>query len=230
MAALDRVDARDGRVNKRIMLVLLKLVLLGFAGSALAQDVSFDSDLISQFVEYSDTPLKSIKQTGPSKNPKQPVREMYWTATGKEKANMDLPTMHIITAPGCGACNRLKNSVNRGTAVRSVLNKINVVYLNGPGGVRWTDQWQELGHEGYIPQVYFYSRRGLPLHVVNEGKDEWRWHSFVSEEALLKGIETAVSRDKQIEDGGIYEQIAVLPGQEPPPPPPPLPPSDGMNK
>ncbi len=208
-------------------------VLVWAAAGVLGQDVSFEPELVSQFVEYSETPLKTIKQTGPPKNPKQPVREIVWTDTGKAKANLELPLMHIITAPGCGACNRLKTSVNRGTAVRSVLSKINVVYLNGPGGMPWTDKWQELGHEGYIPQVYFYSRQGLPLHVINEGKNEWNWHSFTNEDALLKGIQEAISRDKQIADGAAYESVALLPGQSPPPPPPPLPPaagSDGMNK
>jgi hypothetical protein len=213
--------------------LLLAVLCCRWPGAALGQDVAFEPEIVSQFVEYSETPLKSIKQTGPPKNPKQPVREVLWTDAGKAKANTELPLMHIVTAPGCGACNRLKSSVNRGTAARSKLGSaINVVYLNGPGGMPWTDKWQELGHEGYIPQVYFYSRKGLPLHVINEGKDEWNWHSFTNEEALLKGIETAISRDKQIETGAPYESVALLPGQSPPPPPPPPPPpaGDGMNK
>eukprot|EP01043_Picozoa_sp_COSAG02_P085943 COSAG02_NODE_23494_length_717_cov_0.776699_1_plen_197_part_00 len=196
--------------------------------------MSFEPELVSQFVEYSETPLKAIKQTGPPKTPTQPVRDIVWHAEGKEKATLPLPLMHIVPAPGCGESNRLKSSVNRGTAVRSVLSKINVVYLNGPGGMPWTDKWQELGHEGYIPQVYFYSRQGLPLHVINEGKDEWNWHSFTNEGALLKGIQEAISRDKQIADGASYESVARLPGQSPASPPPtPLPSAgspDGMNK
>ena len=78
------------------------------------------------------------------------------------------------------------------------------------GGMPWTDKWEELGQEGYIPQVYFYSRQGKPLHVsqclppsrraraatrslrgaigrrqvVNAAKEEWNWHSFTSDDAL----------------------------------------------
>ena len=109
---------------------LAALALLSSSGSA--QDVAFDAALIDSFVEYSETPLKTITQIGPHKSPKQPVRDIEFTAAGRAKASTGLPLMHIVTAPGCGACNRLKSSVNRGEKVRALLPKFNTVYLNGP--------------------------------------------------------------------------------------------------
>lgn len=193
----------------------LRLLLLATsaAGAALAQDVAFEPEIVSQFLEYSETPLKTVTQTGAHKTPKQPVRDIAYTDSGKAKADLALPLMHIVTAPGCGACNRLKTSVNRGIRVRQLLKSVNVVYLNGPGGMPWTDKWQELGHEGYIPQVYFYSRDGKPLHVINEGKDSWNWHSFTNEDALAKAITAMIERDEMLAAGEEYEQVAPLPGQ-----------------
>ena len=109
---------------------LAALALLSSSGSA--QDVAFDAALVDSFVEYSETPLKTITQVGPHKSPKQPVRDIEFTAAGRAKASAGLPLMHIVTAPGCGACNRLKSSVNRGEKVRALLPKFNTVYLNGP--------------------------------------------------------------------------------------------------
>ena len=97
--------------------------------------------------------------------------------------------------------------------------------LNGPGGMPWTDKWCELGHEGYIPQVYFYSRDGKPLNVVNTGKNEWNWHSFTSEDVLVVAMREAIDRDNRIAGGEKFN--TVVGKEEPPPPPPPPPPPSG---
>ena len=62
---------------------LAALALLSSSGSA--QDVAFDAALIESFVEYSETPLKTITQIGPHKSPKQPVRDIEFTAAGRAK-------------------------------------------------------------------------------------------------------------------------------------------------
>ena len=51
----------------------LSLAAAGLA-AALSQDVAFEPEIVSQFLEYSETPLKTITQAGAHKNPKQPVR------------------------------------------------------------------------------------------------------------------------------------------------------------
>eukprot|EP01048_Picozoa_sp_COSAG05_P007725 COSAG05_NODE_553_length_8711_cov_165.199257_7_plen_249_part_01 len=197
----------------------LLLALCGVAGYAAAQDVAFDQDIAAAFLEYAEAPLKSIKQRGEHKTPKNPIREIRRT---DKTADTSRPIIHFVTAPGCGACNRLKASVNRGSEARQLLKSFDVVYLNGPGGMPWTDKWCELGHEGYIPQVYFYSRDGRPLNVVNEGKNEWNWHAFVSEDALVPAMQAAISRDDRIARGEDFD--TVVGKEKPPPPPPPSPP------
>ena len=189
-------------------------------------DVAFDADIVDKFLEYTETPVKSVKQVGDPKSPKNPVRRIR---QADKSAPKDKPFMFFVTAPGCGACNRLKNSVNRGTAVRAMLDSFHIVYLNGPGGMPWTDQWNELGHEGYIPQVYFYDRKGRHIDCVNTKKDSWNWHSFTSEDVLLGAMTEATSRDARLAAGEDYDEVLGLQKKAPPPPPPP-PPAPGMNE
>jgi hypothetical protein len=189
-----------------------------------AQDVSFDADIVAKFLEYTETPVKSVKQVGDQKQPKHPVRSIRQTKKGAPK---DKPFMFIITAPGCGACNRLKATTNRGSAVRGLLDDFYTVYLNGPGGMPWTDKWNELGHEGYIPQVYFYDRKGRHINVVNPDKQEWNWHSFTSEDALVGAMREAKARDGRLAAGEDFDKVLGIKKKAPPPPPPPPP---GMNE
>ena len=94
------------------------------ASTAAAADVSFDQDIMERFLEYAETPLKSIKQRGDPKTPKNPVRMIGRT---DKAADTSKPFMHFVTAPGCGACNRLKASINRGTEARQLLRSFDVV-------------------------------------------------------------------------------------------------------
>lgn len=37
--------------------------------------------------------------------------------------------------------------------VKGLLSDFSAIYLDGPGGMAWTDKWKELGSDDYIPQV-----------------------------------------------------------------------------
>ena len=94
-----------------------------------AQDVQFDDDIVSTFLESAETPMKTIKQRGKPQSIENPIRSIK--RTGGDNGPSAKPVMHIITAPGCGACNHLKNSVNRGTEARELMGSFDVAYLNG---------------------------------------------------------------------------------------------------
>eukprot|EP01047_Picozoa_sp_COSAG01_P103045 COSAG01_NODE_32549_length_579_cov_1.027083_1_plen_100_part_10 len=66
-----------------------------------SNDISFDADLVEQFLEYAETPLTKIKQRGPKKSSKHKVRDVRRTDPG---ASASKPLMHFLTTPGCGAC------------------------------------------------------------------------------------------------------------------------------
>ena len=78
-------------------------------------------------------PLQKIKQVGPQRTPKAPVRQIAWADAPMPA---DRPFLHMIVAPNCGACQRLKASINDGSRVRTLLPQFHAVYLDGPGGAR----------------------------------------------------------------------------------------------
>jgi hypothetical protein len=183
-----------------------------------SNDISFDADLVEQFLEYAETPLTKIKQRGPKKSSKHKVRDVRRTDPG---ASASKPLMHFLTTPGCGACNRLKAAVNKGAKARQLFPQFDIVYLNGPRGP-WYDKWYELGHENYVPQTYFYSREGRHLNVIGPFGEQYA-HSFMTEDALVAGMQEALERDRRIAAG---EEYKVVLGLKPPPPPPPSPPQE----
>ena len=124
----------------------------------------FDEDLMQTFLEYSETPIKTIKQRGLIR-----MRGVLRIQHTDQSKNNSKPLVQFLTAPDCGACDMLKRAVNKGTEARELLASFDVVHLHHDIRImtKWVDKWHELGHEEYVPQVYFYSREGLPLDVVN---------------------------------------------------------------
>jgi hypothetical protein len=72
------------------------------------------------------------------------------------------PLLVLLTRNGCGACQNLKQSVNRGTEVKKLLEKFVVVHAEN----KHCAQWQLEGH-GYAPQTMFFppgEDNPLPIH------------------------------------------------------------------
>lgn len=111
-----------------------------------------------------------------------------------------------------------------------MLGSFDVVVLHGPRA-DWTDRWYELSHEAYVPQVYFYSRDGRPLDVLNTVFDPFsshdpqtNSHSFVAERDLVAAMREALVRDRRLAAGEALETVtaAALP--------PPLPPRGAVSR
>jgi hypothetical protein len=62
-----------------------------------AMDVAFDADIVSEFLEYAETPVQSIKQRGDGKSPKNPIRSIKRT---DKSLPTDKPFINFVTAPG----------------------------------------------------------------------------------------------------------------------------------
>jgi hypothetical protein len=216
--------------------------LLVFAGlvAALRADVPFGADVVSHFLEASEVPLTSIKQRGERI---KGVREIERTDRSHASTR---PIMHILTAPSCGACDMLKRAVNRGGKLRELMRRFDVVHLHGLRA-KWTDKWHEAGHEAYVPQVYFYSRHGKPLNVLNPHmKPGEETHSFVDEGTLAEAMAAALERDSRIVAGEDIEKVLRIGKYNPirmarlarrakrqqqhPPPPHPPPPTPSATK
>jgi hypothetical protein len=174
------------------------LVLLLLGGCSLCTgDMTFDEDLVASFKEYAEEPLKSIRQTktrgtcspmidpatqdsvcqtppGSGPKPQYNIRRVCPTAHDPQAkcppSENIKPIVHIITAPDCGGCEKMKGAVNRGTAARELLKEFDVVHLHGPVQ-DWSIRWKEVDHESYVPQTYFYSRSGRPLNIINSEFD-----------------------------------------------------------
>merc|ERR1712039_456486 len=100
---------------------------------------------------------------------------------------MGKPLMVILTRPGCGACQNLKQSVNFGSKVKERLSKFVVVHGEGNEGL---EAWATKG-ETYFPQTYFFppgENKPLPIQSQND-KAKYFLHD---DETMAWGMDTAV--------------------------------------
>jgi hypothetical protein len=152
------------RPSQRRTATVSVLLLLLAVGEA---DVAFEPEIGDKFLESSETPLKSIKQRGSFSGRIKGVLSIKRTAKDADESK---PIVHIMTAPDCSACDKLKREINKGSPeMHSLLSEFDVVYLNGPRA-SWTDKWHELGHESYVPQVG-------PNRCQSVVPMSWSWHT-----------------------------------------------------
>ena len=96
------------------------------------------------------------------------------------------PLLVLLTKRGCGACQNLKQSVNNGADVRSLLGDFVVVHAENAAMA----EWQAPG-QGYAPQTYFYAPgedTPLPIQGTSEGSP----HFFHDEATLVWGMRKAL--------------------------------------
>jgi hypothetical protein len=96
--------------------------------------------------------------------------------------------MVLITRPGCGACQNLKQSVNMASGVKGLLAKGDVLVVHAEGAA--AEEWM-LPNQNSVPQTYFYAPgedRPLPIHGTSDGSP----HFFHDEATMLWGLEKMV--------------------------------------
>jgi len=104
----------------------------------------------------------------------------------RKSATEGKPVLVLLTNPGCGACQNLKQSINMGGGVKKLLSEGRVLVVHAQGN-KATDEWKEMDHE-YVPQTYFFApgeRHPLPIH----GTSETSPHFFHDDATLKWGLE-----------------------------------------
>jgi thioredoxin-related protein len=122
------------------VLLLLPAPSEGAFGSAQVAD-KFDPDIVKQFLKT--------------------TRRSYAL---RRAAKHGKPLMVLLTKQGCGACQNLRQAVNRGTEMRGLLSDFVVCHAEG----KFAAEWFEKGQEGYVPQTLFFApgeSKPLPIHV-----------------------------------------------------------------
>ena len=103
-----------------------------------------------------------------------------------------LPLMVILTRPGCGACQNLKQSVNYGKDLRKRLAEGDIIVVHAEGLA--TDEWKLHGHQ-YVPQTMFFApgdKRPLPIH----GRKDAQPFYLHDEQTLLWAVDVAIDAVK----------------------------------
>ena len=135
-------------------------------------DVAFDADIRQHFIEHAGPGrIRSLEQHGKGHSDKKPVRDIR---RASRKADASKPILLMVSTPKCDACDKLKESVNKGTKARKMFKAFDCVHLSAPLG---SHKWCALGHDAYAPQVYFYTRDGRHLAVENAEEEDWCIHS-----------------------------------------------------
>lgn len=96
------------------------------------------------------------------------------------------PLMVLLTKKGCGACQNLKQSVNRGAELAPLLSQLVVVHAENDAAT----EWQQPGN-AYAPQTYFFAPgEDEPLPIL--GTSETSPHFFHDETTLVWGAKKAI--------------------------------------
>jgi thiol-disulfide isomerase/thioredoxin len=96
----------------------------------------------------------------------------------------------VVTEPWCGACKRLKSSINDSKEVKNLLGEFTVVLAEGSDGA----EWKGVSGAGYIPQILFFDpTTGYEKMIAgaNSGNDKYPYF-FGSAQQLAVGMRTAM--------------------------------------
>eukprot|EP00929_Paragymnodinium_shiwhaense_P072485 TRINITY_DN36793_c0_g1_i1.p2 TRINITY_DN36793_c0_g1~~TRINITY_DN36793_c0_g1_i1.p2 ORF type:complete len:162 (-),score=54.51 TRINITY_DN36793_c0_g1_i1:352-837(-) len=106
----------------------------------------------------------------------------------KELTSSGKPGLVIVTQPWCGACSKLKKSVNSNPDFLELAEKFVLVHVSGDAG----DEWQAPGEEeDYIPRVYFLTPEGKMLADIVGPNDDYK-RFLSSSKTVVKGMNIAL--------------------------------------
>jgi hypothetical protein len=141
---------------------MARQLLLAFIGAALAVD-----GLNEEVTKY-DTKLYNVEDA-----------KARAAETGK-------PLVALVTETWCGACKRLKGSMNDSKEVQNLFAEFTVVLAEGGDGA----PWKAISGAGYIPQVLFFGPDGSQLDATS-GNAKYPYF-FGSAQQLAVGMRSAL--------------------------------------
>jgi hypothetical protein len=101
-------------------------------------------------------------------------------------AEVGKPLLVLVTEPWCGACKRLKGSMNDSKEVQKLFAEFVVVLAEGDQG----SPWKAISGAGYIPQVLLFGANGVQLDATS-GNAKYPYF-FGSAQQLTVGMRSAL--------------------------------------